>query len=49
MGVSYRVVVVLVVIVAFFFAASIRILREYERGVIFRLGRLIAQKDRVSS
>jgi len=27
-----------------FLAASIRILREYERGVIFRLGRLIAQK-----
>ena len=25
-------------------AAAIRILREYERGVIFRLGRLIAQK-----
>ena len=25
-------------------ASSIRILREYERGVIFRLGRLIAQK-----
>jgi regulator of protease activity HflC (stomatin/prohibitin superfamily) len=25
-------------------AASIRVLREYERGVIFRLGRLIAQK-----
>ena len=44
MGVAIAVVVVLVVIVAFFFAASIRILREYERGVIFRLGRLIAQK-----
>jgi regulator of protease activity HflC (stomatin/prohibitin superfamily) len=25
-------------------AASVRILREYERGVVFRLGRLIAQK-----
>jgi len=24
--------------------ASVRVLREYERGVIFRLGRLIAQK-----
>jgi regulator of protease activity HflC (stomatin/prohibitin superfamily) len=36
------------VIVAFFAAlvlgASVRVLREYERGVIFRLGRLIAQK-----
>src|ERR1700675_1845462 len=25
-------------------ASSIRVLREYERGVIFRLGRLMAQK-----
>jgi regulator of protease activity HflC (stomatin/prohibitin superfamily) len=38
-----------VLIVLAFFAlialgASVRILREYERGVIFRLGRLIAQK-----
>jgi len=35
-------------IVAFFgvivLGASVRVLREYERGVIFRLGRLIAQK-----
>src|SRR6266545_4206678 len=44
------VVAVLVILgfVAFFgvivLASSIRILREYERGVIFRLGRLIAQK-----
>src|SRR5437870_3574424 len=44
------VVAVLVIagVVAFFgiivLASSIRILREYERGVIFRLGRLIAQK-----
>jgi regulator of protease activity HflC (stomatin/prohibitin superfamily) len=38
----------IVVIVAFFaliaIGASVRVLREYERGVIFRLGRLIAQK-----
>ena len=38
-----------VLVVLVFFAliavgASVRILREYERGVIFRLGRLIAQK-----
>ncbi|HEX6206046.1 MAG TPA: slipin family protein [Solirubrobacterales bacterium] len=38
-----------ILIVLAFFAliavgASVRILREYERGVIFRLGRLIAQK-----
>src|SRR5689334_23811216 len=36
------------IVVAFFvviaLGASVRILREYERGVIFRLGRLIAQK-----
>src|SRR5689334_22767738 len=36
------------IIIAFFvvigLGTSIRILREYERGVIFRLGRLIAQK-----
>jgi regulator of protease activity HflC (stomatin/prohibitin superfamily) len=41
--------VVAVLVVLIFFGlivvgASVRILREYERGVIFRLGRLIAQK-----
>jgi regulator of protease activity HflC (stomatin/prohibitin superfamily) len=38
----------IIVVVAFFgliaIGSSVRILREYERGVIFRLGRLIAQK-----
>lgn len=34
----------LVVILLLVLSAAIRILREYERGVIFRLGRLIAQK-----
>jgi regulator of protease activity HflC (stomatin/prohibitin superfamily) len=38
----------ILIVVAFFgliaVGASVRILREYERGVIFRLGRLIAQK-----
>ena len=38
----------IIAIVVFFavilLAAAIRVLREYERGVIFRLGRLIAQK-----
>jgi regulator of protease activity HflC (stomatin/prohibitin superfamily) len=39
------VVLGVVAFVAFLVAASaIRVLREYERGVIFRLGRLIAQK-----
>ena len=35
---------VIAVFVLFILATAIRILREYERGVIFRLGRLIAQK-----
>ena len=33
-----------VVLLLIILASAIRILREYERGVIFRLGRLIAQK-----
>jgi regulator of protease activity HflC (stomatin/prohibitin superfamily) len=43
-GVVIAVVVLLLIFVLVVLAASIRILREYERGVIFRLGRLIAQK-----
>jgi regulator of protease activity HflC (stomatin/prohibitin superfamily) len=35
---------VVAVILLILLSAAIRILREYERGVIFRLGRLIAQK-----
>jgi len=38
------VVAVLAVLLLILLAAAIRILREYERGVIFRLGRLIATK-----
>jgi regulator of protease activity HflC (stomatin/prohibitin superfamily) len=44
MGVVIAVVALLLVLVLIVLASSIRILREYERGVIFRLGRLIAQK-----
>jgi regulator of protease activity HflC (stomatin/prohibitin superfamily) len=44
MGVIVAIVAVVVVIVAIVLLSGIRILREYERGVIFRLGRLIAQK-----
>ncbi|MDX6638443.1 MAG: hypothetical protein QOJ01_1954 [Solirubrobacterales bacterium] len=44
MGVAIAVVVILVVLLVFVLSAGIRILREYERGVIFRLGRLIALK-----
>jgi regulator of protease activity HflC (stomatin/prohibitin superfamily) len=36
--------VAIVILVVFFLAAAIRILNEYERGVIFRLGRVIAAK-----
>jgi regulator of protease activity HflC (stomatin/prohibitin superfamily) len=36
--------IVLVVLVVVFLASAIRILNEYERGVIFRLGRVIAMK-----
>jgi len=35
-----------VVLVVFFLAAALRILNEYERGVIFRLGRVIDAKGR---
>jgi len=37
-------IITLVVLVVLFLAASIRVLNEYERGVIFRLGRIIATK-----
>jgi regulator of protease activity HflC (stomatin/prohibitin superfamily) len=33
-----------VLVVVFFFAAALRILNEYERGVVFRLGRVIGAK-----
>src|SRR5579871_1056530 len=35
--------VIVVVIIAIYLLSSIKILREYERGVIFRLGRLLPQ------
>src|SRR4030081_168839 len=34
---------VLIVFIAFYLLSSIKILREYERGVIFRLGRLLSR------
>src|SRR6476659_7932006 len=43
-GVVIAIVVLIIVIVAILLLSGVRILREYERGVIFRLGRLIAQK-----
>ena len=36
--------IVALVLIVFFLASAIRILREYERGVIFRLGRVIKTK-----
>ena len=44
MAIAIGVLVVLVFFVLIFLGSSVRVLREYERGVIFRLGRLIAQK-----
>ena len=44
MSAALVVIAVLAVLLLLLLAAAIRILREYERGVIFRLGRLIAQK-----
>ena len=44
MTVALAVIAVVAIFVLIIVAASVRILREYERGVIFRLGRLIAQK-----
>lgn len=36
--------IVAIILVVFFLAAAIKILKEYERGVIFRLGRVIKTK-----
>ena len=44
MAVVIAIVVILIILGAIVIASGVRILREYERGVIFRLGRLIAQK-----
>ncbi|MBW1698590.1 MAG: slipin family protein [Deltaproteobacteria bacterium] len=38
------IIVAIVILVVFFLSAAIRILNEYERGVIFRLGRVISAK-----
>ena len=34
--------VVIIILILFFLSSAIRILREYERGVVFRLGRLVS-------
>ena len=40
---NYQSLVILIVLVLLLLSASIRILREYERGVVFRLGRLVGE------
>jgi regulator of protease activity HflC (stomatin/prohibitin superfamily) len=40
----YYQLIFIVVVTVFFLAAAIKILNEYERGVIFRLGRVIKAK-----
>ncbi len=37
-------VLIVIVMVIYFFASAIKILKEYERGVVFRLGRIIPEK-----
>ncbi len=44
MDVAIGILVILLIFALIAAASAIRVLREYERGVIFRLGRLIAQK-----
>jgi regulator of protease activity HflC (stomatin/prohibitin superfamily) len=44
MGIALAVIAVLLVFLFIVVGSAVKILREYERGVIFRLGRLIAQK-----
>ena len=44
MDIAVGVFLVLLFFGAIFLGASVRVLREYERGVVFRLGRLIATK-----
>ncbi len=44
MEVAIGIVIVLAIFAVILLASSVRVLREYERGVIFRLGRLIALK-----
>jgi regulator of protease activity HflC (stomatin/prohibitin superfamily) len=44
MAAALGVLVVVVLFAAILLGASVRILREYQRGVVFRLGRLIATK-----
>jgi regulator of protease activity HflC (stomatin/prohibitin superfamily) len=42
--VIFLVLIVVVVLVIVFLASAVRVLREYERGVVFRLGRLMSER-----
>jgi regulator of protease activity HflC (stomatin/prohibitin superfamily) len=44
MGPQFTGLFVIILIAIFILASAIRVLREYERGVIFRLGRLVGEK-----
>ena len=37
-------IVLIVIVVIFFLTSALKVVREYDRGVIFRLGRLIGAK-----
>jgi len=41
---SFISVILIIILVVYFLSSSIKILKEYERGVVFRLGRLIPLK-----
>jgi len=43
-GLQIGLIIVAVILCAIFIPASVKILREYERGVIFRFGRLVGAK-----
>ena len=43
---SSTILIVVVVIVVIYLLNSIKVLREYERGVIFRLGRVLGHAQR---
>ena len=43
-GGSFTTIIIVVFLIVYFLFAAIKILREYERGVVFRLGRLIPLK-----
>src|SRR5829696_9051518 len=44
MGAALGVIAVLAIFLLIALGSAVRVLREYERGVVFRLGRLIATK-----